>query len=294
MSRQRSTLASIFLANLYSALALALLFIQYPLTADAALMKCPECHPDKCGAPPDNCPLGLVWDSCDCCLICGKTEGEFCGGKINHYGRCGQGLKCYTSSAYSIFGMCVVDTSSPPSFQETKALKASKRDQFKKEDTVKIAASEMLVLPSKYKYDETYKMLKTTEMPPPQMDDPSASYMSKKEKHLLDKCEPECTVEFCSENPRALCSAYRQADTNSCKDPCATTVCRACETRFDPSLSCVYCPYGQKSIEKKKYIDCIKEFGRCVKKGLNGKGPDIFSMKNPESSFYCAVPTCKP
>ena len=73
----------------------------------------------------------------------------------------------------------------------------------------------------------------------------------------------------------------------SCKDPCATTVCRACETRFDPSLSCVYCPYGQKSIEKKKYIDCIKEFGRCVKKGIHGKGQEFSNMVNISLVCFC-------
>ena len=116
----------------------------------------------------------LVWDSCDCCKICGRMEGEFCGGQFNHYGRCGQGLKCHMTRAYSVFGMCVVDTTSPasafsysannksaPASYDTKLQKPlnserKKDDGTKKRDLMKLQElpGSMVVLPS-YKINGT-------------------------------------------------------------------------------------------------------------------------------------------
>ena len=37
-----------------------------------------------------NCEHGIVKDVCECCDVCGKGPGDFCGG----YGKCGEGLIC--------------------------------------------------------------------------------------------------------------------------------------------------------------------------------------------------------
>ncbi|XP_023234366.1 venom protein 302-like [Centruroides sculpturatus] len=49
-----------------------------------------ECH----NKSDDECPSGLVTDICDCCLVCGKSENETCGGIWNVLGKCGEGLYC--------------------------------------------------------------------------------------------------------------------------------------------------------------------------------------------------------
>ena len=38
----------------------------------------------------NQCPYGVVRDVLDCCELCGKGPGEYCGG----FGRCGIGLDC--------------------------------------------------------------------------------------------------------------------------------------------------------------------------------------------------------
>ena len=60
--------------------------------------ECGLCDPSSCPVPPSNCLAGLVSDSCDCCKVCGKTEGQLC----DHpdlptsvkAGKCGDHLEC--------------------------------------------------------------------------------------------------------------------------------------------------------------------------------------------------------
>ena len=47
-----------------------------------------KCNKQTCVSPA-NCSHGLVWDHCYCCLVCGKAEGELCGGKNYIQGECG-------------------------------------------------------------------------------------------------------------------------------------------------------------------------------------------------------------
>jgi len=47
-----------------------------------------KCNKQACLSPA-NCSHGLVWDYCYCCLVCGKGEGELCGGKNYIQGECG-------------------------------------------------------------------------------------------------------------------------------------------------------------------------------------------------------------
>jgi len=38
-----------------------------------------------------DCPFGLTFDMCQCCLVCSRGEGEPCGGAL---GNCAIGLHC--------------------------------------------------------------------------------------------------------------------------------------------------------------------------------------------------------
>jgi len=69
--------------------------------------KCKACNVQAC-TDPGHCPAGMVKDSCDCCYVCGRREGELCDiGVINDHdrifdrtyytpkhGRCGRDLEC--------------------------------------------------------------------------------------------------------------------------------------------------------------------------------------------------------
>ena len=63
---------------------------------------CAPCNQSSC--PPVACDENLQYmDSCGCCALCAKEEGERCGGREDVAGRCKPGLYC----AYrlgSIFG----------------------------------------------------------------------------------------------------------------------------------------------------------------------------------------------
>jgi len=60
---------------------------------------CGPCDPESC-ARPRNCLAGMVKDHCDCCMVCGRIEGEKCDNdslplKYEHvYGYCGEHLEC--------------------------------------------------------------------------------------------------------------------------------------------------------------------------------------------------------
>lgn len=49
--------------------------------------KC-TCDKQSCHTPKD-CLHGVVWDHCYCCQVCGRGEGDLCGGKDYIHGECG-------------------------------------------------------------------------------------------------------------------------------------------------------------------------------------------------------------
>lgn len=54
---------------------------------------CPPCNESSC--PPVACSENLQYvDSCGCCALCAKEEGERCGGSGGEGGRCRFGLFC--------------------------------------------------------------------------------------------------------------------------------------------------------------------------------------------------------
>ena len=76
------------------------------------LSVCPPCDPDAC--PPVTCgdPEAIVYDNCDCCPVCGKLEGELCGGDRDVGGMCVSGLYC-SYRLGSIFGSQRMGTCEP-------------------------------------------------------------------------------------------------------------------------------------------------------------------------------------
>ncbi|CAH1119793.1 unnamed protein product [Phaedon cochleariae] len=55
-----------------------------------------------------DCPgLGIVvWDPCECCQECAKTEGEPCGGDLGFSGTCEPGLTCQQPGPSPSEGIC--------------------------------------------------------------------------------------------------------------------------------------------------------------------------------------------
>lgn len=62
--------------------------------------QCGECDVSAC-VPPKDCLAGMVKDSCGCCFVCGKREGEQCDEdklplpyRNSGHGTCGEHLEC--------------------------------------------------------------------------------------------------------------------------------------------------------------------------------------------------------
>ncbi|XP_018028239.1 single insulin-like growth factor-binding domain protein-2 [Hyalella azteca] len=64
-------------------------------------LRCVPCGgKDRCPPDPPVCINGLVSDVCECCMVCGKGEGDVCGGLWNMRGKCGDGLVCVKPQSY--------------------------------------------------------------------------------------------------------------------------------------------------------------------------------------------------
>ncbi|KAF2365280.1 Insulin-like growth factor-binding protein IGFBP [Trinorchestia longiramus] len=78
----------------------ALLFFCITIHSCCSLRCVPCGGKDRCPPDPPVCLSGLVSDVCECCLVCGKGEGEVCGGLWNMRGKCGDGLVCVKPQSY--------------------------------------------------------------------------------------------------------------------------------------------------------------------------------------------------
>lgn len=64
-------------------------------------LRCVPCGgKDRCPEEAPICINGHVLDICECCMVCGKGEGEICGGLWNMRGKCGDGLVCVKPQSY--------------------------------------------------------------------------------------------------------------------------------------------------------------------------------------------------
>jgi len=57
---------------------------------------CPPCSEISCfPLQQHECEGGLTTGYCGCCSVCAKLEGEKCGGRHYHFGKCDKNLECY-------------------------------------------------------------------------------------------------------------------------------------------------------------------------------------------------------
>lgn len=63
----------------------------------ASVANCNACDQSSC-EPPTTCLAGMVKDSCDCCYLCGRREGQLCDypdlSSDTEFGDCGDNLEC--------------------------------------------------------------------------------------------------------------------------------------------------------------------------------------------------------
>ncbi|CAB3982045.1 cysteine-rich motor neuron 1 -like isoform X2 [Paramuricea clavata] len=63
---------------------------------------CEPCHSVVCDTDVSKCKDGIAKDTCGCCDVCARGEGESCGGLFHNHGKCGNGLKCIRRRANSV------------------------------------------------------------------------------------------------------------------------------------------------------------------------------------------------
>ncbi|XP_064619607.1 cysteine-rich motor neuron 1 protein-like [Lineus longissimus] len=101
-------------------------------------------------------------------------------------------------------------------------------------------------------------------------------------------CKPLCTPEYCTKNPKAICSAVENAETSQpCQGDCQHTSCKACR-RLSNRPDCPKCSNDD--------FSCMRNFANCIKKHLCKRTKGL-PCKRVESSkydgyFQCIVPEC--
>lgn len=70
---------------------------------------CPDCKDMRCPGRVKKCSFGILRDSCNCCNICARGEGEVCGGKFYIHGKCAHNGHCdlRTATMNNPVGVCV-------------------------------------------------------------------------------------------------------------------------------------------------------------------------------------------
>jgi len=67
------------------------------LSGCSAEESCPTCDLSVCESV-DHCVAGVLLDSCSCCQVCARSEGELCDKRHNgNLGMCGDNLECVTN-----------------------------------------------------------------------------------------------------------------------------------------------------------------------------------------------------
>ncbi|XP_067143719.1 venom protein 302-like [Centruroides vittatus] len=83
-------------------------------------LTCIPCEEATCiNKTEEECPVGVVYNTCGCCKVCAKNIGEVCDGPYKVYGQCGRGLICVKPSPppgidsflhyFNIEGICQVN-----------------------------------------------------------------------------------------------------------------------------------------------------------------------------------------
>lgn len=94
----------------------------------ASGLRCPPCEKIHCQRKRRrNCRGGLTTDTCGCCSICAKVEGQECGGSDLYLGKCDVGLQCIPHD-YPDVEMYMPSIQSPTSITGVNSLKGTCQD----------------------------------------------------------------------------------------------------------------------------------------------------------------------
>lgn len=103
-----------------------------------------------------------------------------------------------------------------------------------------------------------------------------------------ENCHPECTKEFCQENPTKICSArFTSLEKRPCQGFCQHTSCSSCLLLTHPSCPQT-CPASDDS--------CLQHFGKCVHNHLTTPHQQPVChhniQSNTEGHLVCLIPGC--
>ncbi|XP_055349690.1 uncharacterized protein LOC129596438 [Paramacrobiotus metropolitanus] len=218
-------------------------------------LQCPPCAKMFCPRKSRlMCKGGLSLDVCQCCAVCAKVENEQCGGKGNYFGTCDAGLYC----SYAASDAATMTTSAGDGDADL----AANHGICRKQKSAERAVKDIFGLADEAQRD------------------------SGPVKESV--CQPKCTPELCTKNPRAICSAIDNADeTRPCQTGCQHTSCMACRfTNSDPQ-ACPSCRTDD--------FHCMKRYGRCIRKQTcwRRKFPCSKAMlQSISGKFQCLIPEC--
>ncbi|XP_065059750.1 cysteine-rich motor neuron 1 protein-like [Rhopilema esculentum] len=186
----------------------------------------------------DDCPGGIVYGVCGCCLYCARLEGQECGAYKNAKGVCDVGLYCDVG-------------------------------RIRRKKLHKYASGRCKKIPKqKERLYKPFSLILENRIP---------------------NCRPECTPEFCSMWPDAICSASKNHEKHRpCQAPCQHTTCQACYFEQKDEPPCRKCA--------KNDFDCLRRFGRCVKREIctRAKYPCLSKARRQvDGKFKCKVPACE-
>uniref|UniRef100_W5N8M6 Si:ch73-330k17.3 n=1 Tax=Lepisosteus oculatus TaxID=7918 RepID=W5N8M6_LEPOC len=108
------------------------------------------------------------------------------------------------------------------------------------------------------------------------------------EEEKEEVCRPQCTWEFCRDNPSEICSARAVVlESRDCQGRCQHTSCSSCFVIQQPRCH-EACPSSSD-------LPCLRRFGRCVHRGFGqSQEPACHQglQTNAEGFFVCLVPSC--
>ncbi|XP_047451719.1 IGFBP domain-containing protein [Mugil cephalus] len=102
-----------------------------------------------------------------------------------------------------------------------------------------------------------------------------------------ESCHPECTAEYCRDNPSNICSArFVSVEQKACQGSCRHTSCSSCLLVKRPQCAQT-CASSDSA--------CLHRFGKCVHNHLRADPNPVChnALQNTcEGLFVCLVPDC--
>ncbi|XP_066559001.1 cysteine-rich motor neuron 1 protein [Amia ocellicauda] len=102
-----------------------------------------------------------------------------------------------------------------------------------------------------------------------------------------EACRPDCTWDFCRENPSEVCSARTVGlEKRECQGSCQHTTCSSCLVLRQPQCRQT-CATSD--------LSCLRHYGKCVRDELGASQPPACHhdlQSRAEGYFLCHVPHC--